>query len=107
EEETDYLASCGFDDDYLKHLRTLRFSGDIHAPAEGDVVFPTEPLLRIEGGILEVQLVETLILNLLNFQSLVATKASRMRAVAGDAILSEFGLRRSQGPAGVLAARAA
>lgn len=107
EEEIDYLASCGFDDDYLKHLRTLRFSGDLHAPAEGDVVFPTEPLLRIEGSILELQLVETLILNLLNFQSLVATKASRMRAVAGDAILSEFGLRRSQGPAGVLAARAA
>lgn len=106
-EDIDYLASRGFDRDYLAYLSKLRFRGDIHAPREGDVVFPTEPLLRVEGSIIEAQLVETMILNLLNFESLVATKAARMRSVAGDSILSEFGLRRSHGPGGVLASRAA
>lgn len=105
--QIDHLASVGFDGAYLDHLAGLRFRGDLHAPAEGEVVFPTEPVMRVEAGILEAQLVETLVLNLLNFQSLVATKASRMRAVAGSAVLSEFGLRRAQGPGGVLAARAA
>lgn len=106
-DDIDYLADSGFDTDYLEHLRQLRFRGAIHAPPEGEVVFPVEPVLRIEGNILEVQLVETLILNLLNFPSLVATKAARMRSAAGEAILSEFGLRRAQGPGGVLASRAA
>jgi nicotinate phosphoribosyltransferase len=106
-EELDWLAAQGFDRGYLEYLRGLRFGGDIDAPPEGEVVFPTEPLLRIEAGIIEAQLVETLILNLLNYQSLVATKASRMRAVAGDAILSEFGLRRAQAQGAVVAARAA
>ncbi len=106
-EDIDYLASRGFERDYLTYLSELRFRGDIHAPREGDVVFPTEPLLRVEGSIIETQLIETMILNLLNFESLVATKAARMRSVAGDSILSEFGLRRSHGPGGVLASRAA
>ncbi|HET8900127.1 MAG TPA: nicotinate phosphoribosyltransferase [Rhodanobacteraceae bacterium] len=106
-DEVDHLATLGFDRDYLDYLGRLRFRADIHAPREGEVVFPTEPLLRIEGRVLEVQLVETLILNLLNFQTLIATKAARMRQAAGDAVLSEFGLRRAQAQGGVLAARAA
>ncbi len=106
-EDIDYLAARGFDQEYLAYLRKLRFRGMIHAPREGDVIFATEPVLRVEGAIIEAQLVETMILNVLNFESLVATKAARMRSVAGDAILSEFGLRRSHGPGGVLASRAA
>lgn len=106
-DEIEGLAATGFDRDYLDHLRDLRFRGDLHAPPEGEVVFPTEPLLRVEGNVIEAQLVETLILNLLNYQSLVATKASRIRAVAGSAVLSEFGLRRAQAQGGVVAARAA
>ena len=106
-DEIERLAATGFDRDYLDHLRDRRFRGDLHAPPEGEIVFPTEPLLRVEGNVIEAQLVETLILNLLNYQSLVATKASRIRAVAGGAVLSEFGLRRAQAQGGVVAARAA
>lgn len=106
-DEIDWLAGQGFDADYLDYLRTVRFAGDVRSAREGEVVFPTEPLLCIEADIIVAQLVETLTLNLLNFESLVATKAARIRLAAGDAILSEFGLRRAQGPAGVLAARAA
>lgn len=106
-DEIEGLAAGGFDRDYLDYLRDLRFCGDLHAPPEGEIVFPTEPLLRVEGNVIEAQLVETLILNLLNYQSLVATKASRIRAVAGGAILSEFGLRRAQAQGGIVAARAA
>ncbi|MGE0582053.1 MAG: nicotinate phosphoribosyltransferase [Steroidobacteraceae bacterium] len=106
-DDIDWLAGQGFDADYLEYLRTLRFRGDVRAVQEGEVVFPTEPLLCLEADAIEAQLVETLVLNFLNFQSLVATKAARIRQVAGAAILSEFGLRRAQGPAGVQAARAA
>ncbi|MEO7938558.1 MAG: nicotinate phosphoribosyltransferase, partial [Burkholderiaceae bacterium] len=74
-EDIDYLASLGFDAQYLKHLAQLRFRGTVHGVREGDVIFPTEPVLRVSGNIIEVQLVETMLLNVLNFQSLVATKA--------------------------------
>ena len=106
-EEIEYLESLGFAPAYLEYLRTLRFTGSIHAPAEGEIVFPVEPILRVESSILEAQLIETLLLNLLNYSSLIATKAARMREAAGTAILSEFGLRRAPGPGGVLASRAA
>lgn len=107
EQDIDYLASLGFDAQYLKYLAQLRFRGTVHGVREGDVIFPTEPVLRVSGNIIEVQLVETLLLNVLNFQSLIATKAARIRSVAGNAILSEFGLRRSQGLGGLWASRAA
>ncbi len=106
-EDLEFLADHGFDADYLAWLGDLRFTGSVHAAREGEVVFPTEPLLRLDAPVVEAQLVETVILNFLNFQSLIATKAARMRHAAGDAIVSEFGLRRSQGPGGMLAARAA
>lgn len=102
-----FLASQGFDQTYLDYLKRFRFKGTIYATREGDVVFPTRPVLRIEGKLLEVQLVETLLLNILNFESLIATKASRMRYVAKDKSLSDFGLRRAQGMGAIWATRAA
>ena len=75
-------------------------------PIEGEIIFPNEPVLRVEGTIIEAQIIETLLLNILNFQSLIATKAARMRSVAGKRALSDFGLRRAQGIGGYHATRA-
>lgn len=106
-EDLDYLRQLGFHPDYLAYLKEFSFSGDVYSMKEGEVVFPLEPILRIEGRLFEAQLVETLILNLLNYQSLIATKASRMRLAAGNRILSDFGLRRAPAQGGLLASRAA
>lgn len=107
DEDLAFLAEQQFDAKYLEYLKGFKFTGTINSSKEGDVVFPNRPVLRIDGNLLEVQLAETLLLNILNFESLIATKASRMRSVAGQRILSEFGLRRAQGPGAVLATRAA
>jgi nicotinate phosphoribosyltransferase len=97
-----------FDEGFLDYLRKMEFQCSIDAIPEGTVVFPNEPLLRIQGPILQCQLLETPLLNLINFQSLIATKAARMRLIAKDDALLEFGLRRAQGPdGGVTASRAA
>lgn len=97
-----------FEPDFLDYLKNIEFACSIDAIPEGTAVFPNEPLLRIQGPILQCQLLETPLLNLINFQSLVATKAARMRLVAKDDSLLEFGLRRAQGPdGGVTASRAA
>ncbi|TDO05624.1 nicotinate phosphoribosyltransferase [Sunxiuqinia elliptica] len=106
-EDCDYLLSIGFQSSFVDYLRTFRFQGNIHAVREGELFFPYEPTLRVEGTILETQLIETLLLNVLNFESLIATKASRIRLAAGDRILMEFGLRRAQGLGGVHASKAA
>lgn len=106
-EAIDYLHKRGFGTDFLEYLKKFQFSGDIYAPQEGELVFPNEPVLRIKGKIIETQLLETLILNVLNFQSLIATKANRIRHSAGDRLLMEFGMRRAQGWAAVAASRAA
>jgi len=95
--QLDFLESDGFDRAFLDHLADFCFRGAVRAPREGEPVFPGEPMATCEGGLLECQLVETLFLNVLNFQTLVATKAARCRLAAGDRLLSEFGLRRSQG----------
>jgi len=93
-----------FEGKFLDFLKALRFTCDVHAIPEGTVVFPQEPLLRIQGPILQCQLLETAMLNLINFQSLVATKAARVcLAAQGESVL-EFGLRRAQGVDGALAA---
>lgn len=102
-----YLASQNFPDDFLAYLKTFRFRGRILSVSEGDVVFPNQPVLRVEGTLIETQLIETLLLNLLNFQSLIATKACRMRWIAGDRALLDFGLRRAQATGGYYATRAA
>lgn len=108
-EDIDYLASLKiFDADFLDYLKDFRFTGDIYAIPEGSVMFPREPMIKVIAPIMEAQLVETAILNIINHQSLIATKASRVcYAAKGDGIM-EFGLRRAQGPdAGVYGARAA
>ncbi len=102
-----YLESLGFEPSFLGYLKAFRFRGSVHAVREGDVVFPVEPVLRVEGRLFETQIAETLLLNVLNFESLIATKASRLRLAAGDRLISEFGLRRAHGPGGILASRAA
>jgi nicotinate phosphoribosyltransferase len=106
EEDLEFLRAGKFAPEYIDYLRDWRFRGTIYSVQEGEVVFPTAPVLRVEGGILEAQLVETLLLNLLNFETLVATKASRIRYVAGDALLMDFGLRRAQGFGSIQATRA-
>jgi nicotinate phosphoribosyltransferase len=106
-EDLEYVKSLGLHPDFVETLKHFRFRGTIHSVKEGEIVFPNEPVLRVEGNILEAQLVETVLLNILNFQSLIATKATRMRSVAGSKILSDFGLRRAQGLGGYHAARAA
>jgi nicotinate phosphoribosyltransferase len=107
DEDLDYLRAQGLPKGFLKTLESFSFRGTIYAASEGEIVFPNEPILRVEGTILETQLIETALLNLLNFQSLIATKAARMRSVAGTRVLSDFGLRRAQGLGGYHATRAA
>jgi nicotinate phosphoribosyltransferase len=108
-EDLDYLKSLKlFDDEFLSKLKDFRFNGDIDAVPEGTVVFPYEPLLRVKARLFEAQLIETALLNIINFETLIATKASRIVIAAGGGSVMEFGLRRAQGPdAGVLGARAA
>lgn len=106
-EDIEYLKSLGFDQRFLDYLAVFSFAGTIKAPREGEVVFPLEPVLIVKGNIIELQIIETLLLNVLNFSSLIATKASRIRSVAGERVISDFGLRRAQGTGGVIASRAA
>lgn len=103
----DYLKKEGFDPEFLAYVENFRFRGTLYAAREGEVVFPGEPVVRVDGTLLECQLIETLLLNILNFQSLIATKASRLRQAAGERTLLDFGLRRSQGLGGIHATRAA
>lgn len=108
-EDIEYLRGLGiFDEDFLEYLAGFRFTGSVYAIPEGTVVFPREPLVKVIAPIMEAQLVETAILNIINHQSLIATKAARVvYAARGDGIM-EFGLRRAQGPdAGLYGARAA
>jgi nicotinate phosphoribosyltransferase len=107
DKDLSFLKENGFPDDFLDYLKEFRFRGNVFSSREGDIVFPARPVLQVEAGMLEAQVIETLLLNILNFQTLVATKASRMRIVAGDRMLVDFGLRRAQGPGGYYAARAA
>jgi len=106
-DDLSFLRENGLDRSFVEHLKGFRFQGTVYAPDEGEIVFPNAPIIRVEGTILEAQLVETVLLNIVNFQSLVATKAARMRSVAGTKILSDFGLRRAQGLGGYHASRAA
>ena len=109
QEDIDYLRSTGlFGEDFLEYLKQFHFSGDIYAIPEGTVVFPREPLVKVIAPIMEAQLVETALLNIINHQSLIATKTARViYAAQGDGVM-EFGLRRAQGPdAGIYGARAA
>ncbi len=109
DDELAYLRTLGiFRPAYLEFLRAFRFRGRVTAPQEGTVVFANEPLLTIEGNLAEAQFVETALLNIINFQTLVATKSARVTQTAGSAEVVEFGLRRAHGPdGGISVARAA
>jgi nicotinate phosphoribosyltransferase len=104
-----YLRSKGlFDEEFLEYLSHFRFSGDIYAVPEGTVVFPGEPLMTVRANVIEAQFIETYILMMINHQSLIATKATRLVRAAKGRVVSEFGSRRAQGAdAAILGARAA
>ena len=100
-----YLSEQGiFDRNFLEYLRGFKFTGDIYIMDEGSVIFPQEPLLRIHADLIEAQILEGLILNIINFQSLIATKAARVWLASKCAPIMEFGLRRAQGPDGAVSA---
>jgi nicotinate phosphoribosyltransferase len=104
-EDIAYLRTLGvFEEEFLDYLREFRFTGSLDSCDEGSVVFPQEPLIRVDGNLIECQLIETLLLNTINFQSLIATKTARIFLAAEKGTLMEFGLRRAQGPDGALSA---
>ena len=109
QEEIEYLKNLNiFDNEFLDFLKNFKFTGDVYAVPEGTVVFPGEPILTVKAPVIEAQLIETAILNMMNFQTLIATKAAKIcYAAHGDTVM-EFGLRRAQAPdAGIFGARAA
>ena len=110
DEDIAYLRGLRlFDEDFLSYLKNMRFTGDVYAVKEGTPVFPAEPILTIKAPLIQAQFAETALLNIINHQTLIATKSSKIcRATGGNGIVMEFGLRRAQGPdAGIHGARAA
>lgn len=105
--DLDFLKEKRFHPEFIEYLKDFRFKGTIYSSLEGDIIFPTRPVLQVEGNPIEAQIIETILLNILNFQSLIATKASRIKQAAGNHQLIDFGLRRAQGPGGYYASRAA
>ncbi len=100
-----YLRECGmFHADFLEYLRGFVFSGTIYAMDEGEIFFPHEPVLRVHANLIEAQIIEGIVLNIINFQSLIATKSSRICRAAGGGEVLEFGMRRAQGLDGALSA---
>ncbi len=102
-----YLKTQGFKPEFLEYLKSFRFKGNILSVSEGEIVFPNEPVLRVDGNIIECQLIESILLNIINFESLIATKAFRIKLVSGKNVFSDFGLRRAQGFGAIHASRAA
>lgn len=102
-----FLKDQGFRPEFLRYLETFVFSGTVYSMVEGEIVFPNEPILRVEGNIIEAQLIESLLLNILNFETLIATKAFRIQQASGKKVFSDFGLRRAQGFGALHASRAA
>lgn len=97
DEDLRYLKNeAGYGDDFLAYLKDLRFTGTIRSMKEGEIVFNNEPLIRVEAPLAEAQLIETALLNIVNYQTLIATKASRIKQVVGEETAMEFGTRRAQ-----------
>lgn len=96
ESDLSYLEELGYQDDFIAYLKDLRFTGDVYSVVEGELVFANEPLVRVEASLAEAQLIETALLNIVNYQTLIATKASRIKQVVKDEIVMEFGSRRAQ-----------
>ncbi len=110
EEDIAYLRGLNlFGEDFLEYLKNMRFTGDVYAVREGEPVFPGEPILTVKAPLIQAQFAETALLNIINHQTLIATKSSKItRATGGKGAVMEFGLRRAQGPdAGIYGARAA
>lgn len=107
QDDISYLKKNGFKEEFLSYLKNFNLSITLSGVKEGEVVFPIEPVLKIIGNIIECQLIETMLLNYLNFETLIATKASRIKKSAGEKLFSDFGLRRAQGLGGIQASRAA
>ena len=109
EEEVEYLKSLGiFCDEFIDYIRNFKFTGDIYAVPEGTVVFPGEPIITVKAPIMQAQLIETALLNIINFQTLIASKSAKINYAAKGDVIMEFGLRRAQAPdAGIYGARAA
>ncbi len=110
DEDIAYLRGLQlFDEDFLEYLKNMRFTGDVYAVREGEPVFPSEPILTVKAPLIQAQFAETALLNIINHQTLIATKSSKItRATGGKGAVMEFGLRRAQGPdAGIYGARAA
>ena len=109
EEEIAYLKSLNlFDEGFLNYLKDLKFSGDVYSVPEGTMVFPGEPIFTVKAPVIEAQLIETAVLNIINHQTLIATKSAKVCGAAKGDNVMEFGLRRAQGPdAGIYGARAA
>ncbi|MCD6123362.1 MAG: nicotinate phosphoribosyltransferase [Spirochaetales bacterium] len=104
-DDIEYLAGLKlFKDDFLHYLEDFKFNGDVYAMNEGSIVFPNEPLLRIHSSLIEAQLIESFVLNTINFQTLIATKAARVYLASREGVVLEFGLRRAHGINGALAA---
>lgn len=104
-DDMEYLESLNtFNSEFLEYLRNFRFKGEIYAVKEGTVVFPNEPLVRVRSTLLEAQIIEPILLNFVNFQTLIATKAARVCRSAGKSAVMEFGLRRAQGTDGAVSA---
>ncbi|MCM1406889.1 MAG: nicotinate phosphoribosyltransferase [Treponema brennaborense] len=104
-EDIDYLKSLSFfEADFLEYLKDFRFSGDLYAMDEGSIIFPNEPVIRVHASLIESQIIEGLVLNHINFQSLIATKTARVWLASKKGSIMEFGLRRAQGPDGALSA---
>ena len=109
DDEISYLKDLNiFNDEFIEYLRNFKFTGDVYAVPEGTVVFPGEPILTVKAPIMQAQLIETAILNIMNFQTLIASKAAKICYAAKGDLVMEFGLRRAQAPdAGIYGARAA
>lgn len=109
DDDIDYLRSQKiFSEEFLEYLKNMRFTGSVYAVKEGEPVFPGEPILSVRAPLIQAQFAETALLNIINHQTLIATKAAKICRAAKDGIVMEFGLRRAQGPdAGIYGARAA
>jgi len=105
DEDIEYLKNLNFfEEGFINFLKNFRFKGSLWAMDEGTVVFPHEPLIRVEGSLIECQIIEGMLLNIINFQTLIATKACRVWLASGKGQIMEFGLRRAQGPDGAISA---
>lgn len=96
ESDLAYLSEeLGYKEDFITYLKDLRFTGDVYSMVEGELVFANEPIIRIEAPLVEAQLLESALLNIVNYQTLIATKASRIKQVVQDEVIMEFGTRRA------------